>query len=130
MMMPSWSQYLLHQERITKAEKQTIDRAIALHLGRNPPEVRTYIRVNKTFRETTGTGEPPGQRLDQKNHTISAAQRDRLARSLWWASDALLCNGPLATLRVAIRVSSLTVDPATKSRKSEISYRMLVLRNF
>ena len=67
MMMPSWSQYLLHQERITKAEKQTIDRAIALHLGRNPPEVRTYIRVNKTFRETTGTREPPGQRLDQKN---------------------------------------------------------------
>jgi MFS family permease len=50
-MMPSWSQYLLHFERITKAEKEVIDRAISLHLGENPPEIRMYIRVNKTFRE-------------------------------------------------------------------------------
>jgi MFS family permease len=48
-MMPSWSQYLLQCERITKAEKQVIDRAISL--GENPPETRLYIRVNKTFRE-------------------------------------------------------------------------------
>jgi hypothetical protein len=54
-MMPSWSQYLLHCERITKAEKQVIDRAISLHLGEKPPEIRMYIRVNKTFREGTGT---------------------------------------------------------------------------
>jgi len=50
-MMPSWSQYLLHCERITKAEKEVIDRALSLHLGRNPPETRMYIRVNKTFRD-------------------------------------------------------------------------------
>jgi Transmembrane secretion effector len=50
-MMPSWSQYLLHFERITKAEKEVIDRAISLHIGEDPPEIRTYIRVNKTFRE-------------------------------------------------------------------------------
>ncbi len=50
-MMPSWCQYLLHFERITKAEKEVIDRAISLHLGEDPPETRTYIRVNKTFRE-------------------------------------------------------------------------------
>jgi hypothetical protein len=49
--MPSWCQYLLHFERITKAEKEVIDRAISLHLGEDPPETRTYIRVNKTFRE-------------------------------------------------------------------------------
>jgi MFS family permease len=48
-MMPSWSQYLLHCERITKAEKEVIDRALNLHLGENPPETRMYIRVNKTF---------------------------------------------------------------------------------
>jgi MFS family permease len=48
-MMPSWSQYLLHCERITKAEKEVIDRALSLHLGENPPETRMYIRVNKTF---------------------------------------------------------------------------------
>jgi Transmembrane secretion effector len=54
-MMPSWSQYLLHCERITKAEKEVIDRALGLHLGENPPETRMYVRVNKTFREGTGT---------------------------------------------------------------------------
>ena len=51
MMMPSWSQYLLQHERITKAERQVIDRALSLHLGEIPPETRMYIRVNKTFRE-------------------------------------------------------------------------------
>ncbi len=50
-MMPSWSQYLLHCERITKAEKEVIDRALSLHLGKNPPETRMYIRVSKTFRD-------------------------------------------------------------------------------
>jgi len=49
-MMPSWSQYLLLCERITKAEKQVIDRALSLHLGENPPEFQVYIRVNRPFR--------------------------------------------------------------------------------
>jgi MFS family permease len=56
-MMPSWSQYLLLIERITKAEKQLIDRALALNLGGNPPEIRTYIRVNKTFEFSVGAEE-------------------------------------------------------------------------
>jgi len=47
-MMPSWSQYLLQCERITKAEKQVIDRALNLQLKEKPPETRIYIRVNKT----------------------------------------------------------------------------------
>lgn len=55
-MMPSWSQYLLLNERITKAEKQLIDRALALNRGENPPEIRRYIRVNKTLSEHTETG--------------------------------------------------------------------------
>jgi hypothetical protein len=42
---------LLHCERITKAEKEVIDRAFSLHLGKNPPENRIYIRVNKTLRD-------------------------------------------------------------------------------
>ena len=49
--MPSWSQYLLHFERITKAEKEVSDRAIRLHIREDPPETRMHIRVNKTFRE-------------------------------------------------------------------------------
>ena len=52
-MMPSWSQYLLQYERITKAEKQVIDRALSLHLGENPPETHIYIRVNKTLARDT-----------------------------------------------------------------------------
>jgi Transmembrane secretion effector len=52
-MMPSWSQYLLERERITKAERQMLDQALSLHLGQNPPEFRIYTRVNKTFHERT-----------------------------------------------------------------------------
>jgi hypothetical protein len=48
-MMPSWSQYLHHCERITKTEKEVIDRAISLHIGKDPPQTRMYTRVNKTF---------------------------------------------------------------------------------
>ena len=54
-MMPSWSQYLNQFERITKAEKEVIDRALSLQLGRHPPEARLYIRVNKRFRNRSET---------------------------------------------------------------------------
>jgi hypothetical protein len=50
-MMPSWSQYLLLCERITKDEKQLIDQARNLHVGENPPEIQMYIRVNKRFHD-------------------------------------------------------------------------------
>ena len=46
-MMPSWSGYLAQFERITKAEKQVIDRALSLQLGQHPLETRVYIRINK-----------------------------------------------------------------------------------
>jgi MFS family permease len=54
-MMPSWSQYLLLCERITKAEKQLIDQARSLHVGENPPEIRMYLRVNKRFRDSSSS---------------------------------------------------------------------------
>jgi MFS family permease len=61
-MMPSWSQYLLHNERITKAEKQMIDRALDLDVDENPPDIRTYIRVNRTLRIAPKSAEPlPGR---------------------------------------------------------------------
>ena len=47
--MPSWSQYLLQCERITKAEKQVIDKALSLCVGEQPPKIQIYIRVNKPF---------------------------------------------------------------------------------
>ncbi len=47
MMVPSWTQYMLQQERMTKADGDVIAQAESLHLGPNPPEVRTYLGVNK-----------------------------------------------------------------------------------
>jgi len=47
MMVPSWSQYMLQQERMTKADGDVIAQAESLHVGPNPPEVRTYLGVNK-----------------------------------------------------------------------------------
>jgi hypothetical protein len=47
MMVPSWTQYMLQQERMTKADGEVIGQAESLHVGPNPPEVRTYLGVNK-----------------------------------------------------------------------------------
>ena len=47
MMVPSWTQYMLQQERMTKADGNVIAQAESLHVGPNPPEVRTYLGVNK-----------------------------------------------------------------------------------
>jgi MFS family permease len=47
MMVPSWTQYMLQQERMTKADGDVIAQAESLHVGPNPPEVRTYRAVNK-----------------------------------------------------------------------------------
>jgi hypothetical protein len=47
LMMPSWTEYLLENERLTKTEKDLIDKAWALHIGANPPVVRQYLCVNR-----------------------------------------------------------------------------------
>ena len=47
MMVPSWTQYLLQQDRMTKGDREVIEQAESLHLGPNPPEVRMYLGVNK-----------------------------------------------------------------------------------
>ena len=38
---------MLQQERLTKADGDVIAQAESLHVGPNPPEVRTYLGVNK-----------------------------------------------------------------------------------
>jgi predicted MFS family arabinose efflux permease len=53
--MPSWSQYLLQCERITKAEKEVIDKARSLCIDEKPLETRIYIRVNKRFGDGSRT---------------------------------------------------------------------------
>jgi MFS family permease len=47
MMVPSWTQYLLQQDRMTKADREIIEEAESLHVGPNPPEIRMFLGVNK-----------------------------------------------------------------------------------
>jgi hypothetical protein len=47
MMVPSWTEYLLEQERLTKDEEETIKNAFALHTGENPPVIRHFLCVNR-----------------------------------------------------------------------------------
>jgi hypothetical protein len=56
MMLPSWSGYLLQRERLTKAERELIDRAKAYHIGSHPLEERIFLSVNKELHT-------PGSRL-------------------------------------------------------------------
>jgi MFS family permease len=47
MMYPSWTEYLLMQERMTKAERVIIDQARAYHVGEKPPDFRHFLCVNR-----------------------------------------------------------------------------------
>ena len=56
MMLPSWSGYLLQRERLTKAERELIDRTKTYHIGARPVEERFFLCVNKQLHT-------PGARL-------------------------------------------------------------------
>jgi hypothetical protein len=45
--VPSWTQNLRKRERITKNEMEIIDKLHRLHLGPNPPEEWTSLRLDK-----------------------------------------------------------------------------------
>jgi hypothetical protein len=47
MMVPSWNEHLLQQERLTKTEKAILDRAWSMHVGDSPPAERIYLCVNR-----------------------------------------------------------------------------------
>ncbi|MBW0000241.1 MAG: MFS transporter [Verrucomicrobia bacterium] len=47
MTVPSWTEYLLEQERLTKDEKAAVDRAWSFHINPNPPEIRHFLCVNR-----------------------------------------------------------------------------------
>jgi MFS family permease len=46
-MVPSWSQYLLQAERLTKAEQIILDRARSFHVGANALTEQMFLCVNK-----------------------------------------------------------------------------------
>jgi len=45
--VPSWTEYLLEQERMTTGEQNIVDKAWALHVGEKPPETRHFLCVNR-----------------------------------------------------------------------------------
>jgi MFS family permease len=47
MLYPSWTEYLLMQERLTKAERAVIDKARSFHVGAKPPDFRHFLCVNR-----------------------------------------------------------------------------------
>jgi MFS family permease len=47
MLYPSWTEYLLMQERLTKAESAVIEKARSFHVGEKPPDFRHFLCVNR-----------------------------------------------------------------------------------
>jgi hypothetical protein len=47
MLYPSWTEYLLMQERMTKREREIIDKAKGFHVGSNPADFRHFLCVNR-----------------------------------------------------------------------------------
>ena len=47
MIVPSWTQYVLQRDRMTKAEKNIIERAKNLHIGLGPIREGIFLCVNK-----------------------------------------------------------------------------------
>ena len=43
----SWKQALLQGERVTKSEKDVIDKLRGMHTGPNPPEIRVCLSVDR-----------------------------------------------------------------------------------
>jgi MFS family permease len=54
MMAPSWTQFVLQRERMTKAEKKIIDQAKDLHVGLSPIRERISLCVNKELDSRRG----------------------------------------------------------------------------
>jgi MFS family permease len=47
MMMPSWTEHVLQKERYTKSEREILEKAVALHVGPEPPSERIFLCVNR-----------------------------------------------------------------------------------
>jgi MFS family permease len=47
MMYPSWTEYLLMEERLTKSEREVMEKARSMHVGANPPIFRQFLCVNR-----------------------------------------------------------------------------------
>jgi hypothetical protein len=84
-MVPSWTQYLLQQDRMTKADREIIEEAESLHVGPKPPEIQMYLGVNKellSYRRKQ-PGRFPAPKETDENHdnevsrSLAARERDQ-----------------------------------------------------
>jgi hypothetical protein len=77
MMVPSWNEHLLQQERLTKTEKATLDRAWSMHVGKSRPEERIYLCVNRELLNhrilETHPSTMPGSPLDLGKQEVEDA---------------------------------------------------------
>jgi transmembrane secretion effector len=76
MLVPSWTQHLLQRERMTKAERETIERAELFHPGQGPLEERIYLCVDRElhgkYRMVTRPSTMPTSPLDLGTPEIQA----------------------------------------------------------
>ena len=60
MMMPSWTEHILQKERYTKTERDLLEKAVALHVGENPPVEHVYLCVNRELLNHVALVQHPG----------------------------------------------------------------------
>ena len=48
--VPSWNEHLLQLQRMTKIERDLLEKAWSLHTGENLPQERIYLSMNKDLR--------------------------------------------------------------------------------
>jgi len=51
--VPSWKQYLLQRERMTKNEREVIDKLRGMRIDLNPPEEWVHLSVFRPIRQKT-----------------------------------------------------------------------------
>jgi MFS family permease len=76
-MVPSWSQYILQYERLTKAEKIILERAKSFHVGKSSIEEKMFLCVNKELHSHRRVERPastvPTSPLDLSSPTVHEA---------------------------------------------------------
>jgi hypothetical protein len=60
--VPSWKQHLLQSERLTKNEKDVIDRLRGLRIDPNPPEEWISLSVDREVLKNNVRAYPSGER--------------------------------------------------------------------
>jgi MFS family permease len=76
-MVPSWSQYILQYERLTKAEKIILERAKSFHVGKSSIEEKMFLCVNRELHTHRRVERPvstvDARPLDLRSPTVHGA---------------------------------------------------------